>query len=130
MFLCCPWANSNSKATTTNPPYPGAPPATEAQKQAADKEVADALAALLTAQTALAQNFSDADKLKAVNSARTTLAEKQKAQSDIDNALNKSNMANGDGKSVHHVNTVAVADCFPVQNPVRKPPMLGSKLRV
>jgi hypothetical protein len=78
----------NSKATTANPPYPGASSATEEEKKQADKDVADALATLLTAQTALASNFSDADKLKAVNDARKTLAEKQKAQSDTDNALN------------------------------------------
>jgi hypothetical protein len=87
------------------------------------------LAALLTAQTQLASNFSDADKLKAVNSARKTLAEKQKAQSDTDNALNKSNMANGDSKSVHYVILLAAADQFSAQKPVRMPLMLGSKLR-
>jgi hypothetical protein len=87
------------------------------------------LAALLTAQTALAQNFSDAGKLEAVNSARKVLAQKQQAQSDIDNALNKSNMANGDSKCVHNVIPLAAADQFSAQKPVRMPLLLGSKLR-
>lgn len=70
-------------------------------KSTKDKAVSDKLATLLTAQTALNTNTDKAetDKLRAaVEAARKDLAQAQQDQSQMMDALNKFNMANGDSK--------------------------------
>ncbi|KAK6000890.1 hypothetical protein QM012_002973 [Aureobasidium pullulans] len=76
--------------------YPGAPPVTAEEKKEVDSDVAEALAALLKAQTALARSPADKGLETTVNEKRLALSTAQQAQSRTDDALNKFNMANGD----------------------------------